>query len=275
MFREIVEGDVCIAVLTGLNPNVFYELAIAQATGRPVIILIEKGHELPFDIKDLRAVYYDLKPRALFDRIHATAIIEHVKSVERAGWRAPSLLANHLGGRGLREEGVPEYFENVARFGGQDASLALLEATKEQFDIAGITLGSWRRTRGFAEIVKAKTAAGCRMRVLLMHKDNPSLRELINEQIPEASYAGVLASLDRMTTYFERIAESCGSGVELRLLRRGSLHCSISRTDQAVVYSPYLYSESQFPPVWKSDAGQPLYAAILREFDTLWEANRA
>ena len=30
MFREVIEADVCVAVLTGYNPNVFYELAVAQ-----------------------------------------------------------------------------------------------------------------------------------------------------------------------------------------------------------------------------------------------------
>ena len=43
MFREIVTADVCVVVLTGFNPNVFYELAVAQSAARPVVILIEKG----------------------------------------------------------------------------------------------------------------------------------------------------------------------------------------------------------------------------------------
>src|SRR4051812_25733307 len=49
MFREIIISNCCICVLTGHNPNVFYELAIAQSFGTPVIILIDKEEELPFD----------------------------------------------------------------------------------------------------------------------------------------------------------------------------------------------------------------------------------
>src|SRR4051812_18121626 len=56
MFRSIVTSDLCLAVLTGENPNVYYELAVAQCAARPVIILMEKGHTLPFDIRDLRCV---------------------------------------------------------------------------------------------------------------------------------------------------------------------------------------------------------------------------
>ena len=271
MFREIVQGDLCIAVLTGFNPNVFYELALAQAAGRPVIILLEKGLDLPFDIHDLRAVYYDLKPRSLFDRVHSNAIIEHVKGLERSGFTAPSVLAQFLGGG--RGESAPEFFENSGQFGGPEALLALVEATKQEFDIAGITLGSWVRTGGFADVLKTKTAEGCRVRILLMHKDNPTLPELINDRIPDASYEGMLANLDRMGTYFERIAEACGRGVELRRLRRGSLHCYVTRTDHAAIYSPCLFSEAQYPPVWKCGRSQPMYGVVKREFDALWEAN--
>ena len=55
MFGAILKYELCIAVLTGYNPNVFYEMAIAQCAARPIIILIEKGQELPFDVRDLHA----------------------------------------------------------------------------------------------------------------------------------------------------------------------------------------------------------------------------
>src|SRR5579862_8918726 len=75
MFRSLVREDLAIALLTGHNPNVFYELAIAQAAARPVIILLLKGQVLPFDIQDLRCVYYDLKPRNLFENVYVNEII--------------------------------------------------------------------------------------------------------------------------------------------------------------------------------------------------------
>ena len=53
MFNAILKEDFAIAVLTDHNPNVFYELAVAQAAARPVIMMIQKGQSIPFDIKDL------------------------------------------------------------------------------------------------------------------------------------------------------------------------------------------------------------------------------
>jgi len=98
MFREILNDDLCIAVVTGHNPNVFYELAIAQSAARPFILLMEKGGILPFDIHDLRCVYYELKPRTLFERVYAKQLSDHVKSLDAMNWRVPSPLgsSSHL-----------------------------------------------------------------------------------------------------------------------------------------------------------------------------------
>lgn len=94
MLRAIFKSDLCIAVLTGHNPNVYYEFAIAQAAGRPVIILLDKGQELPFDIQDLRCVYYDLKPRPVIEKVYVKEVIAHAKSLETSGIRAVWFRAN-------------------------------------------------------------------------------------------------------------------------------------------------------------------------------------
>src|SRR5262245_21541782 len=60
MFDELLHDRLCIAILTGSNANVFYEVAIAQCARRPLVLLIEKGEALPFDLKDHRAVQYSL-----------------------------------------------------------------------------------------------------------------------------------------------------------------------------------------------------------------------
>ncbi len=92
MFREILQADLCIAVLTGLNPNVFYELAIAQSASRPVILLIEEGETLPFDVQDLRCVTYSRKSISrLVDGLYADRVKEQIKAIEESGWSAPSI----------------------------------------------------------------------------------------------------------------------------------------------------------------------------------------
>lgn len=58
IYQSIFKCDLVIANLTGLNPNVMYELAIRFCIGKPVIIIAEEGTVLPFDVKDHRTIFY-------------------------------------------------------------------------------------------------------------------------------------------------------------------------------------------------------------------------
>jgi hypothetical protein len=106
MFREILTGDCCVALLTGHNPNVFYELAVAHTAGTPVVALIEKGEALPFDLHDWRCVRYDLSPRPLFEGTYVKELVAHLSRLALAGWVARPLFGDLAGGR-LTRGGLP------------------------------------------------------------------------------------------------------------------------------------------------------------------------
>lgn len=93
MFEYILKSRLCIVVLTGDNPNVYYELAVAQCAGKPVVLLLEEGLTIPFDIKDLRIVEYNLKDvdRAV-GQVDAIAVQKHIESIRKNNWSAKSLL---------------------------------------------------------------------------------------------------------------------------------------------------------------------------------------
>ena len=58
IFRGIAGADLVVADLTGLNPNVFYELGVAHALEIPTILLTQNVDELPFDLRAYRANEY-------------------------------------------------------------------------------------------------------------------------------------------------------------------------------------------------------------------------
>lgn len=56
----IQQSRICIADLTGRNPNVLYELGIAQTLGKPIILMTQDISDVPFDLKHMRVILYSL-----------------------------------------------------------------------------------------------------------------------------------------------------------------------------------------------------------------------
>jgi hypothetical protein len=64
--ESILEADLVVADLSGYNPNVYYEVAIAHGYERPTVHLQHVDEAPAFDLKDMRLVQYDLSdPDAL------------------------------------------------------------------------------------------------------------------------------------------------------------------------------------------------------------------
>lgn len=61
ILENLFTSRVIIGILTGDNPNVYYELGIAHATQQieRQILLAEKGYDIKFDLKDIIHCLYD------------------------------------------------------------------------------------------------------------------------------------------------------------------------------------------------------------------------
>ena len=60
IINKIIDSKLVIVNLSGLNPNVMYELALRHAIGKPVIMLKEGSFsDMPFDIIDQRTILYN------------------------------------------------------------------------------------------------------------------------------------------------------------------------------------------------------------------------
>lgn len=87
VWRGITNSKVLVAELTNRNPNVFYELGLAHALGKPVVLISSNETDVPFDLRHIRVIYYDMKDpfwgAKLIDKI-AENVISAIKNPEEA-----------------------------------------------------------------------------------------------------------------------------------------------------------------------------------------------
>ena len=87
VWAGINEAKVLVAELTTKNPNVFYELGIAHALQKPVVLVSSNEDDVPFDLKHIRVIYYDKNDpfwgQKLLNKV-AENIISALKNPEEA-----------------------------------------------------------------------------------------------------------------------------------------------------------------------------------------------
>jgi hypothetical protein len=95
IIERLLNDQLVIADLTGLSPNVMYEVGVRHCARLPLVVLAEKGTKLPFEIQDEGILFYEsdiasseaLRPRlkqmcekAIADTLPGNPVYNAVKS---------------------------------------------------------------------------------------------------------------------------------------------------------------------------------------------------
>lgn len=87
----INSSKVLIAELTTRNANVFYELGLAHALEKPVVLVSSNEGDVPFDLNHIRVIYYDVNDpfwgQKLIDKVSEN-ILSAIKNPEEAVFNA-------------------------------------------------------------------------------------------------------------------------------------------------------------------------------------------
>ena len=84
MHSEIRDSEFCIAILSS-NPNVLFEIGVALAMKKLVIILKREHEKMPFDIHHIRTVHYTLDMNRM-DEIESR-LVKAIENSRCVGWR--------------------------------------------------------------------------------------------------------------------------------------------------------------------------------------------
>jgi hypothetical protein len=69
IWEQIERSKVLLAELTDKNANVFYELGLAHAARKPVVFTAGKVEDVPFDLRHLRVIVYEVREPQWADKL--------------------------------------------------------------------------------------------------------------------------------------------------------------------------------------------------------------
>jgi hypothetical protein len=83
-------------------------------SGRPVIMLLQRGEEVPFDIRDFRFVRYDFLPERLIEeQLYVKELVQHIRAIEGSGWNVACPIPGMADAWESSREGAIEVYEQL------------------------------------------------------------------------------------------------------------------------------------------------------------------
>ena len=260
MYDRILQDDMLIAILTFANPNVFYEIAIAEAAARPLILMIERGHAIPFDIANRRVIQYEMKPRGLISGEYSEPLARMINELStstepRAVPFRPSLAP-------LTEKpslAVPDRWQQRH---------ALTEGAVSEINIQGLALSGFRNNAGFMTELEAACRRGVQVRVMLASPDNDALPYQLSR-----NNEGFLVSIGddiRESLGFWQAFKARGNNAEVRLQTREIMYGMLFQSENGSLYQPYLGKHVGDSPTLSFTADARMHKALLDRFNYVW-----
>ncbi len=173
VLRDIVTGidtaDLIVADLTGLNPNVFYELGIAHGLGIPTAMLTQDIDDVPFDLRAYRVKEYSdrFDKAAELQRFLQLIAVEHVKGEVTFGSPVSDFLPGGQAAQRLKNrEAAPASAETEPSGSEAEAPATADESedddhpeTKGMLDLIADMMAASEATMSIGERISSETEA--------------------------------------------------------------------------------------------------------------------
>jgi nucleoside 2-deoxyribosyltransferase len=67
--KNIRDADACLADISRENPNVWYEVGYAIASGKEIVLVCMEGSKFPFDVRHRSIIVYKTESTRDFDKL--------------------------------------------------------------------------------------------------------------------------------------------------------------------------------------------------------------
>lgn len=270
MYDHILGDDLLVAILTGFNPNVFYEVAVAECAARPLILLIQEGEQLPFDINTRRVLHYDLKIRSYCEGTYRERLYRSILDVEA------SIGATKVPFRpGLRPLGDGDALWRLVERSvdiPRENQIELVQSARSFVWYQGLALFSFAKIGGLEEAIEAALKRGVEVRVLIMDPANTALAHMIR---------------NFSSNYVDNVRSEVAAGIEfwtrqarhgslsVRLQTTGAMFGMLQQSDLRAMFTQYsLVRPTSDSPTLMTPNGTPFYEAMRTDFEWQWAKAR-
>jgi len=107
VIQHIIDDPLVVADLTERNPNVFYELAIRHALRKPLVQIIKRGEQLPFDVVGTRTIPVDHRDLESVEEAKQE-IIKQIESLKKRPQEVETPISVSIELQILRQSENPE-----------------------------------------------------------------------------------------------------------------------------------------------------------------------
>ncbi len=269
---SLLRDGLVIAVMTGRDPDVFYQVAIAQAAGRPLILMIESGRELSIRPRGALVVEYSVDTDAI---LSATGVRELNAAIQRFQGDAPptqeGFQARKAMPRNVTNSPNATLLDRSSEF-TYDQRMAMMREASQRIDILGVANASLARHPDMIDLVKSRSGHDLQVRILQTAPGNPGIGALIGSRDADR-IAGVRNEIDDACAAWKAICdlEDLDLAISVRLAQDAVPLSYAVMTEKAVVATAYQFSRpANDSPSIHALAGARYHAVMLQEFDALW-----
>ena len=158
--QAIIESDIVFCEMSERSPNVFYELGLAHAVGKPVVLVSSKKDDVPFDLRHIRVILYDTS-QVRWERNLSGNIVAAMDSLISTDdiWPPPLLDQLKASDLLLRRDNLGSFKDRLRNVNSLDVSCA--------------TCNDLFSTHG--PLIRKKWENGCKVRILVAY--NPEWNE--------------------------------------------------------------------------------------------------
>jgi hypothetical protein len=290
--HAIINDRIVFAVLACDRPNVYYELALALAGGRPVIILRHDKERTHFDIQDIRAIEYRFPtedPSLLEKKVGHVA--DFVRSVLKTDVHASKVFGDlDALGRGFREYEFKTMFRDIdiptysSMFHRAERFIGLQGVSLMHFARLDV---NWHSPKhevvSFFDIVRSKVLFDAvSVHIVMMHPANaalPHLIKFVNRERFSQSMEIIRDEIGLSFKFWSRLkAELDAKAPEREDGKKGTLDVTqlvhgvvnyrLTLTDQEAVLSPYfnIFPFNSQGAALVCASGTTMYDCLRREF---------